>query len=311
MDFNKTRLAPTPSGYLHLGNVISFFITVSLAKKHGAKILLRIDDLDQKRVKSEYIQDIFDTLDFLEIPYDEGPRNLKEFIQDYSQVHRLALYRDVIEELKGENLVFPCDCSRKTLLKNHPKRWYTGSCLHRNLPFWKNQTSLRLVTHKDEPIPINFYSKDQTTCHLPSAMEFFMLQKKDGFASYQLTSMTDDLSYGVDLIVRGMDLLPSTIAQVYLSNQLKNKSFNGNSFYHHQLFKEEGKKLSKSAGSYSIHQMREAGMKKEAIYQLAGKHLGMEYPVTNIEEFSSHFLLLINQSSKSGIVNNSPPFKED
>ena len=64
MDFNKTRLAPTPSGYLHLGNVISFFITVSLAKKHGAKILLRIDDLDQKRVKSEYIQDIFDTLDF-------------------------------------------------------------------------------------------------------------------------------------------------------------------------------------------------------------------------------------------------------
>ena len=121
--FNKTRLAPTPSGYLHLGNIISFLITVSLAKKHGAKILLRIDDLDQKRVKQEYIEDIFDTIDFLEIPYDEGPRNLKDFNQNYSQVHRQALYHAVIEELKDNNFVFPCDCSRKTLLKRHPKRW--------------------------------------------------------------------------------------------------------------------------------------------------------------------------------------------
>ncbi|EPR67455.1 glutamate--tRNA ligase family protein [Cyclobacterium qasimii] len=291
-EFNKTRLAPTPSGYLHLGNVISFFITVSLAKKHGAKILLRIDDLDQKRVKSEYIQDIFDTIDFLEIPYDEGPRNLKEFKQDYSQIHRQALYSAAIEELKENNLVFACDCSRKTLLKRHPKRWCTGTCIQRNLPFKKNHTSLRLVTQKDDSISLNLYSKGQTTYHLPGAMEFFMLQKKDSFASYQLASLMDDLSYGVDLVVRGMDLLPSSIAQVYLSNKLKENSFGNSSFYHHQLFKEEGKKLSKSNGSYSIQQMRNAGMKKEAIYQLAAKQLGIAYPVTTIEEFSSHFLLL-------------------
>jgi glutamyl/glutaminyl-tRNA synthetase len=77
--FNKTRIAPTPSGYLHLGNVLSFAVTALLAKESGAKILLRIDDLDQARVNKRYLQDIFDTLNFLEIPWHEGPRNLEEF----------------------------------------------------------------------------------------------------------------------------------------------------------------------------------------------------------------------------------------
>src|SRR5579872_3698555 len=67
--FSKTRLAPTPSGFLHLGNVLSFAITAAIAAKTGAKILLRIDDLDRDRVNRDYVQDIFDTLNFLEIPW--------------------------------------------------------------------------------------------------------------------------------------------------------------------------------------------------------------------------------------------------
>ncbi len=91
--FKKTRIAPTPSGFLHLGNVLSFSITAALARKTGAAILLRIDDLDRGRVTTPYVQDIFDTLNYLGIPWDEGPRNYEEYQWEYSQVYRLDSYR--------------------------------------------------------------------------------------------------------------------------------------------------------------------------------------------------------------------------
>ncbi|RQP14538.1 MAG: tRNA glutamyl-Q synthetase, partial [Parapedobacter sp.] len=86
--FIRTRIAPTPSGYLHLGNVFSFALTAALAKRSGAQILLRIDDLDYTRVKREYVEDIFHTLEFLKIPWHEGPRNYREYKQTYSQTYR-------------------------------------------------------------------------------------------------------------------------------------------------------------------------------------------------------------------------------
>ncbi|WP_339904442.1 glutamate--tRNA ligase family protein [uncultured Cyclobacterium sp.] len=312
MKITKTRLAPTPSGYLHIGNVLSFLITASLAKKHAAKILLRIDDLDQKRVRMEYIQDIFDTLDFLEIPYDEGPKSSKEFIQDYSQLNRLSIYKDYIHGLKEKKLIFACDCSRKTLLKNHSKRYYTGNCLHRDLPLGKKQTALRLITDLRQTIYINHYTENQQVHQLPNAMDFFVIQKKDTYPSYQLASLVDDIYFDVDFIVRGTDLWDSTLAQVYLSNQLlRQQTFDQTVFYHHHLYKEEGKKLSKSNGSYAIRQMIKAGVKKEGIYRTIGHYLNLPQEIKNLEEFSSQFLLLMNQSSKSGIVNSSPPFKAD
>ncbi|MEO6981295.1 MAG: glutamate--tRNA ligase family protein, partial [Mucilaginibacter sp.] len=103
---NKTRIAPTPSGFLHVGNVLSFSITAALARKTGAKILLRIDDIDQARANTEYVQDIFDTLNFLEIPWDEGPRSVKEFEESYSQVHRLNLYNEAFETLRNSGAVY-------------------------------------------------------------------------------------------------------------------------------------------------------------------------------------------------------------
>ena len=83
LTFKKTRFAPTPSGFLHLGNVLSFVITAGLAEKTGAKIFLRIDDADQERTNKLCVQDIFDTLDFLGIAWHEGPRNLQEYEQEY------------------------------------------------------------------------------------------------------------------------------------------------------------------------------------------------------------------------------------
>src|ERR1700719_4550756 len=97
--FRKTRIAPTPSGFLHLGNVLSFAITAALARRTGARILLRIDDLDSQRSAPEFVQDIFDTLRYLEIPWDEGPRDYGEYASQYSQLHRMDLYNRALETL--------------------------------------------------------------------------------------------------------------------------------------------------------------------------------------------------------------------
>src|ERR1035437_9153412 len=95
--FKRTRIAPTPSGYLHLGNILSFAITAALARKTNAKVLLRIDDFDLERTNKLYVQDIFDTLNFLEIPWDEGPRNMKQYEQEFSQVHRMEMYKKALQ----------------------------------------------------------------------------------------------------------------------------------------------------------------------------------------------------------------------
>ena len=126
--FNKTRLAPTPSGYLHLGNIYSFAVTAALARKTQAKILLRIDDADRERTNKLYVQDIFDTLDFLGIPWDEGPKNTKEYEQEYSQVHRMGIYTKALQQLRESGMLFACTCSRADVLRLNADSIYTGTC---------------------------------------------------------------------------------------------------------------------------------------------------------------------------------------
>ncbi|WP_431214676.1 glutamate--tRNA ligase family protein [Puia sp. P3] len=133
--YSKTRIAPTPSGFLHLGNVVSFVRTVGLAKSFGARILLRIDDMDRERVVPEYVQDIFDVLNFLELPWEEGPRNVKEFEREWSQVHRMGMYREALEDLREKGDVFACSCSRAKVMRDSPDGVYAGTCRDKELSF--------------------------------------------------------------------------------------------------------------------------------------------------------------------------------
>jgi len=234
MTFTKTRIAPTPSGFLHLGNVMSFLITADLAK--GAKILLRIDDLDRDRVEKEYVEDIFETLDFFGIDYDEGPRNYDEFENKWSQLHRLHLYNAALEKLRPH--VYACTCSRTQLVEDNP-------CRYKDLPLDTPNASWR-VRNKD-----------------------FIVRKKDGFPAYQLSSVVDDLHFGIDLIVRGQDLWDSTQAQLYLAGLLEEPAFTNIQFFHHPLLEVvPGQKLSKSAGDTSIQYLRKQGMSKDEILAL-------------------------------------------
>ena len=289
MDFKLTRLAPTPSGFLHLGNLYSFLITKALAEKNGAKVLLRIDDLDRERFRPEYVQDIFDTLDFMEISYDLGPKSIVEFEQEWSQIHRMGEYSQVLDTIKEKKLVFACDCSRKKIQQMNPSGYYLGHCQTRNIPLERNDTCWRMDTFTSEFLKINTYTQGEKAHTLPEESAFFMVRKKDKLPAYQLTSVIDDTYYGVDLIVRGQDLLGSTLAQQFLAVELGLRSFRDVTFHHHQLLKgEKNKKLSKSEGATSIQFLRKEGKKVTDIYGILGKMLGSSEEVKHFESFKKH-----------------------
>ncbi|MFI5162586.1 MAG: glutamate--tRNA ligase family protein [Sphingobacteriales bacterium] len=288
--FNKTRIAPTPSGFLHLGNVLSFAITASIAAETGAKILLRIDDLDRERVNREYVQDIFDTLNFLEIPWHEGPRNYEEYQSEYSQMNRVELYQTALKQLKDSEQVFACACSRTQVRLNNPGEIYPGTCRDKGIPLDAKEASWRLATVGTTEISVNTLQQGIFKTDLPTNMQDFVVRKKDGYPAYQLASLVDDLHFGVDLVVRGEDLWPSTLAQLLLSSQLKTSVFQSVTFHHHALLAgPSGEKLSKSAGDTSIKYLRESGKKAEDVYSMVANMLAFKEPVSNWQELTASF----------------------
>ncbi|MEQ8535610.1 MAG: glutamate--tRNA ligase family protein, partial [Imperialibacter sp.] len=95
-----TRFAPTPSGFLHIGNIYSFLITWLLARKNNGQILLRIDDLDQERVRPEYVENIFRTLEWFGLDWDLGPSSVEQFEKEYSQLRRMEWYEAALQKLE-------------------------------------------------------------------------------------------------------------------------------------------------------------------------------------------------------------------
>ena len=292
MKLQLTRIAPTPSGYLHLGNAFSFLMTKAFAERHQAEILLRIDDLDRERYRTEYVQDIFDTLEFLEIKIDRGPKNLSEFESEWSQMHRMSLYEEALEKIRTSGKVFACDCSRKKIQQMSPQGYYLGQCLDRRIPLDRKETSWRIDTLDSDFIEIREYPNRKISGLIPEESAFYMIRKKDGIPSYHLSSLVDDLHFGVDGIVRGKDLLPSTYAQMDLGRLLGENSFSDTIFFHHELLKgPDQKKLSKSADSTSIQFLRKEGKSLTDIFQLLGQWEGKKEPVSSYEEFKAVFFL--------------------
>ena len=278
--FERTRIAPTPSGYLHLGNVLSFAITAVLAKQSGAQIMLRIDDLDRGRVRPAYVADIFETLTYLGIPWDEGPADDRSYLATFSQVHRVPLYEQALAQLRAQGAVFACDCSRTMLQRGHPAGVYTGRCKHRGLPLDGDGYCWRIDTDNTD---------------LPEHMRYFVVRTKDGMAAYQLASVVDDMHFGVDLVVRGQDLWESTQAQRFLAEVLGYTSVVEASFVHHTLLTAgAGEKLSKSAGATSVSYLRNEGHSSAAIYRAIGKMAGLQQPIStwaDLEPLISVFIL--------------------
>lgn len=244
-------------------------LTATLARRCGAAILLRIDDMDQQRVRPEYVQDIFDTLHFLEIPWEEGPRTPEDLQRQWSQRHREALYQQALEALKAGDKLFACDCSRSRL--HHTGCVYDGHCLHRQLPWDAPDVCWRINTAT--PLPLDMRTANGV---LPAEQQYFVVRKKDGHAAYQLASVIDDDYFGIDLIVRGEDLWDSTLAQLYLARLAGMDRFGDTTFYHHILLMETpDKKLSKSEGATSVRYLRQQGKTKADVFAAMAGMLGI------------------------------------
>jgi glutamyl/glutaminyl-tRNA synthetase len=141
----KTRIAPTPSGFLHIGNGASFVATWVLARVNAGKILLRIDDLDAERMRPEYVEDIFKTLDWLGLDWDEGPFSVADFSQNWSQHLRLDLYEKALSDLQKTGDLYICNCSRKDIKLRSKNGLYPNTCRENRLSN-DGKTSARFET---------------------------------------------------------------------------------------------------------------------------------------------------------------------
>lgn len=224
----RVRLAPTPSGYLHAGNIYNFQRNVDIARSHpDGKILLRIDDMDAARTRPEYIVNIFETLDNLGIVPDEGPKSLLDFEENWSQRLRMHLYVDALERLRAGGHLFACGLSRAELAPFGNS--YPVKLRHQGLSL-------------DDP-GVNWRIKTPEGFVLPD----FVVRRRGGLPAYQLASVVDDLYFDITHIVRGADLLSSTLAQKYLAQCLGAPEFQEIVILHHPLLLDEhGQKLSKS-----------------------------------------------------------------
>ncbi len=292
MSFKVTRFAPTPSGYLHLGNIYSFLITKVLAKKHQAKILLRIDDLDSARVRDEYLLDIFESLEFMELDYDFGPKSLEEHNNKWSQIRRKSEYKKAIEKLIADKALFACTCSRKKIKSLSSEGFYLGHCLDKNFPMDKAESSLRLNTEGLESTSITRYPEKKIEAILPPGSLFPIIRKKDREPAYHLASIVDDFHFGVDLIIRGKDLYSSTLSQSAIAKALgKDSEFSNISFLHHELLLDKkGNKISKSEGDVPLKFHRDNGMKVRDVFEQLGRQLGLNHPFNNFSGFEDFLL---------------------
>lgn len=237
-----TRIAPTPSGFLHKGNVFNFLLNWLWARANGGKVLLRIDDADAERKRKEYVEDIFRVLEALGIDWDMGPSGPQQLENEWSQCHRKDLYEAILHELEGKDILYACRCSRTI----HTGKDDLCDCKRLHLSLNEKHHSCKIKVPSDCHIDIS----EKTTHKI--GIEDFVVRKKDGEAAYAISSLADDLHFGVTHIVRGEDLLESTARQIYIDSLLPQPSFHQVRFRHHPLLRDENNtKYSKSAGAQS------------------------------------------------------------
>ena len=271
-DTPVSRLAPTPSGYLHLGNAVNFLMTWSIVRCLGGTLHLRIDDMDGIRFRNDVLEDIFVCLDWLGLDWDIGPSGPGDFDSRYSLQARKDHYRMQLKRLeKACSKTFACQCSRSQIKKASADGLYPGTCRDKGLSFTPGHHALRLRVSEGERIRVEDRSVD-----LARAFGDFVLWRKDDQPSYQLASLIEDEAHGMTFIVRGEDLLLSTAAQIYLAGCFGFTSFPACFFYHHRLILgKDGEKLSKSRGAYALKDMRISGQGPGPVVRAAAAMLGL------------------------------------
>ncbi len=275
----KFRIAPTPSGFLHLGNLLNFVLTKVECLKQNGSLRLRLDDIDHSRVRDEFLEDVFITLDWLGFEYDLGPSGVDDFQKNYSQVLKRDLY---LKEREKISELFVCKCSRKEVQQASSDEQYPGTCHQLKLSYEKVKTCIRMRTSAE-------FSFLGICPHLE--MRDFLIWSKEDLPTYQLVSVVDDLNDGITHIIRGEDLAPSSAAQAELAHKLdRAEIFKGISWHHHPLLKSSsGEKLSKSKSDLSLKLMREAGQTRAQVFAELARLMNLKDPQNYrcVEDFIS------------------------
>ena len=282
-----SRLAPTPSGYLHLGNAFSFILTWLLVRRLGGKLHLRIDDLDAPRLNQDCLEDIFIQLEWLGLDYDTGPQGPDDHLRRFSQSLRLEEYMSALEEIRESGLLYACSCSRKQYHSKSKNGQYPGTCREKKLDF--NQPGMAWRFRSETDIPPDDTDRQKEGSQEENQFPFLgdaIMRRKDGLPSYQIASLVDDLKNQSSLIVRGMDLFPSTLFQISVAEKMAWQEFKEIMFVHHPLLKDSfGKKLSKSEAALSLKTLRKEKSKPGFIYR--GVARSLDLPVDEIEDLES------------------------
>jgi glutamyl-tRNA synthetase/glutamyl-Q tRNA(Asp) synthetase len=273
-----TRFAPAPTGYLHLGHVASALYVWELARASGARDRLRVDDHDRQRCRPEYERALLDDLDWLGFAPDVFPTSaFRAGRSDGRQRDRDAIYDAAARRLVDAGRVYACTCSRRDLAHarpaNHAPDFYSGTCRHRALPLasrgivWRVAIDDTVETFDDGLLGPQVQRPARQSGDVA-------IRDRLGNWTYQFVTAVDDFMMGIDLVIRGRDLLESTGRQIAIA-RLVGRGAPAAYAHHPLIMKAPGRKLSKSDGDTAVGELRAAGWTARAVIAEAARLVGL------------------------------------
>ena len=261
-----TRFAPSPTGYLHLGHVVNAIYVWGVARARGGQVLLRIEDHDRIRSRPEFEAAILDDLDWLGFTADAGRHPVRR------QSDTAAAYTAALRRLQTTHHVYACHCSRKHIGGER----YDGRCRERAIDG-------DLLRHGGSGIRVQIDGEPELfddlrlgpTRQVPAGQcGDILLRDRDGHWTYQFAVTVDDMNDGVDLVIRGEDLLSSTGRQIKLARML-GRTIPPRFLHHPLILKPGGEKLSKAAGDSGVRELRAAGVTAAEVIGRAAAAAGL------------------------------------
>ena len=283
----STRLAPSPTGALHLGNARTFLVNWLLARRSGWRILLRIEDLDGPRIKPGSDKLLIEDLRFLGLDWDDGP---------VRQSSRAGEYRAAIDSLLQRGLAYPCVCSRREvdLAASAPhaedgSAIYPGTCRGKfaSVDQAREQSgrvpAIRFAA-PDEEIEFDDKFAGRRSLNVARRLGDFVIAKSDGTAAYQLAVVVDDLAAGITQIVRGDDLLESTFRQILIYRALGAGDRIPQYIHLPLVVGPDGRRLAKRHGDTRVAMYQDLGIHRSHILALLANWCGIPVKSEKIDD---------------------------
>lgn len=267
MSSYRGRLAPSPTGHLHLGHARTFWVAHQRARAAHGALIFRNEDLDLARCRTEFVSAMFEDLRWLGLAWDEGP-DLGGPCAPYAQSQRRAFYLDAWRKLRDGGFIYPCTCSRKDLERaleapheDDDEVPYPGHCRHKisSARDFASPAGVSWRFKVPDGRAILFDDLHFGPQQYLAGTDFsdFLVWRRDDIPAYQLAVVTDDHAMRITEVVRGADLLKSTARQLLLLEAL---GFPAPRYFHCPLVRDENHlRLAKRNHALSLHTLRLQG----------------------------------------------------